>query len=65
LSTSVNNGLRAKVELTLGADQDAQREAAAALQHAVACLESLAQAGFKSEDAQRLQEDAKPLLQGH
>jgi hypothetical protein len=64
LSAAVTRGLRAKVQLTLAADQDAQREATTTLQHEVACLESLARAGFKSEDAQRLQEDAKSLLQG-
>ncbi len=64
MSTATTRGLRAKVQLTLAADQGAQREAAATLRHEIACLESLAREGFKSTDAERLQEDAKPLLAG-
>ena len=63
LSTAVSNGLRAKVQLTLAADEGAQREAATTLRQQVACLESLRRAGFKSEDGERLQQEAKPLLQ--
>jgi hypothetical protein len=65
LNNAVTNGLSAKVQLTLAADQDAQREAARTLQHQIACLESLARTGVKSEDSARLQEDAKLLLENH
>jgi serine/threonine protein kinase len=63
LGAAVTNGLRAKVELTLASGHEAQREAVTTLQRQVACLESLADAGVKSDDSVRLQQDAKALLE--